>query len=175
MHDADLERSQFVERLTAAQQPLFAYISTMLGGSSHVQDVLQDTNLDLWAKADEYDPDQPFLRWAYRFAYYRILVHRKAQVTTKLVFTEEVLSAVDKRFRDQDEAQNERLQALGECLERLSTQQRKLLRMKYEERMSLKSMGRQLNTTEDQLASRFYRIRQGLLRCIRFRIGEAMG
>ncbi|MDC0936340.1 sigma-70 family RNA polymerase sigma factor [Pirellulales bacterium] len=173
MDDANLEQSVFVERLTEAQQPLFAYIATMLGGDSHLHDVLQDTNLDLWAKSKEYDPKQPFLRWAFRFAYLRVLVYRNAQARSKLLFSDEVLQAVEADYRQRTEKHSDRLVALEECLGRLSEAQRDLVRLKYEEQKSLKAIASVRRTTGEQLAARLYRIRHRLQRCIEFRLREA--
>jgi RNA polymerase sigma-70 factor (ECF subfamily) len=58
----------FVELLTAHQRKLYAYIFVMLLGNSAAADVLQETNLDLWAKMGEYDFERPFLPWAFGFA-----------------------------------------------------------------------------------------------------------
>ena len=50
----------------------------MLLGDSAAVDVLQDTNLDLWAHIDDFDFARPFLPWAYTFAFHRVLAFRKA-------------------------------------------------------------------------------------------------
>jgi len=55
-HEA--QRRRFVELLTGSHRQLDAYINTLLSGDSAVVDVLQDTNVDVWAKADEFEPDR---------------------------------------------------------------------------------------------------------------------
>ncbi|NBQ54908.1 MAG: RNA polymerase subunit sigma-70, partial [Proteobacteria bacterium] len=59
---------EFVHQLTACQSALYAFIVSLLGGVNDASDVLQETNMKLCRKCAEYDPQQPFLRWAYAFA-----------------------------------------------------------------------------------------------------------
>ena len=76
---SDRERAtQFVNWLTSHQRDLYTYINTMLLGDSAAVDVLQDTNLDLWAHVDDFDFNRPFLPWAYTFAFHRVLAFRKS-------------------------------------------------------------------------------------------------
>ncbi len=59
---------EFVKLLTAHQRDLYTYINTLLAGDFATADVLQDTNLDLWRRLEEFDFNRPFLPWAYGFA-----------------------------------------------------------------------------------------------------------
>ena len=66
-----------MQLLTGTQSRLYAYICSLIGGAAGARDVLQETNLVLWDKAQEYDPARPFLPWAYRIAYLQVLAYRK--------------------------------------------------------------------------------------------------
>ena len=70
---------EFVKLLTAHQRDLYAYINTLLVGDIATSDVLQDTNLDLWKRLDNYDFNRAFLPWAYGFAHQRVLAYRKTR------------------------------------------------------------------------------------------------
>ena len=48
---------QFVQQLAEHQSRLFGYVYSMLGDHSRAADVLQETNLVLWRKNAEFDPD----------------------------------------------------------------------------------------------------------------------
>lgn len=45
------QTTMFVEMLTSHQATMYAYICMLLMGDPGEADVLQDTNLDLWARA----------------------------------------------------------------------------------------------------------------------------
>ena len=81
----------FVDLLTSSQRSLFAYINTLVVGNSSAPDILQDTNLELWARRLDYDWSRPFLPWAYGFAYQLVLAYRKKQSRSKLVFSDEIV------------------------------------------------------------------------------------
>jgi RNA polymerase sigma-70 factor (ECF subfamily) len=162
----ELSQASFVERLTACQQPLFSYINALLAGDANGRDVLQETNIELWLKADQYDPEKPFLPWAYRFAYYRVLNYRKSQGASKVVFSDEVLRAVDEAHRATPETGDERLPALAICLTKLQPSQRDLIRLRYEEGCPPSEIARLMGATEDQVGGRLYRVRRLLHECI---------
>ena len=168
------KQASFVERLTASQQPLYAYINTLLCGDSHVRDVLQETNVELWLKADQYDPEKPFLPWAYRFAYFRVLTHRKSQGNSKLVFSDDLLQVVDESYRAAPENSDERLAALSTCLDKLKPSQRDLIRLKYEEGRPAAEIAHRVGASETQIGGRLYRVRRLLSECIERRARQAV-
>ena len=66
-----------VRLLTGHQEELFRYIFGLLPHEEDAKDVLQETSVSLYRKSAEYDPDKPFLAWAYRFAYLEVLKQRE--------------------------------------------------------------------------------------------------
>src|SRR5450432_3249004 len=118
------ERStQFMKLLTSYQPQIYAYIATAMFGDSDVADVLQDTNLNLWAQADRYDFDRPFLPWAFGFARQRVMAYRKTCKRSRLVFGEDTLDLLSGQCLKVSDTIDDRLRALQICLKRLSTAQ----------------------------------------------------
>src|SRR4051812_35307759 len=68
-----------VRQITGCQSAPDAYVGSVIGSSAEAADVLQETNVALWEKADEYDTARPFLPWAYQFAWFEVLAYRKRQ------------------------------------------------------------------------------------------------
>jgi RNA polymerase sigma-70 factor (ECF subfamily) len=167
-------QATFVEHLTASQQPLYSYINTLLCGDANVRDILQETNVELWLKADQYDTEKPFLPWAYRFAYYRVLTYRKSLSASKVVFSDEMLRQVDEAFRALPEEADERLAALSTCLQKLRPSQRDLIRLRYEEGQPAAEIAKRVNATETQIGGRLYRLRRLLSECIERRVRQAV-
>src|SRR5215471_11470132 len=66
-----------VRLLSRHQDALFRYIFALLPHEEDARDVLQETSVALYRKFPEYDPDKPFLAWAYRFAYLEVLKQRE--------------------------------------------------------------------------------------------------
>ncbi len=75
---------EFVQHLTASQSALYAFVVALIGRTDEANDVLQETNMKLCKRADKYDPQQPFLRWAYVFARFEVMAWRKRQQRSRL-------------------------------------------------------------------------------------------
>jgi RNA polymerase sigma-70 factor (ECF subfamily) len=155
----------FVQQLTGCQSRLYAYVCTLLGGSADAGDVLQETNLVLWSKADEYDPQRPFLPWAYRFAYLQVLAHRKRRHNSRLVLDDRLLEQVAQEYHRQDEAEDQRA-ALDGCVGKLPPEQRELLARRYTDNESVLALADRLGQTPNVVSASLYRIRKTLLRCL---------
>jgi RNA polymerase sigma-70 factor, ECF subfamily len=158
--------TQFVDLLTSHQRDLYTFINTMLLGDSAAADVLQDTNLDLWAHIDDFDFARPFLPWAYTFAFHRVLAFRKANSRSRLIFNEEILELISAAFIRDDTTADVRLVALHACLEKLDDKQQQLIRERYIERTPVKTLATRCGGTVNQLSARLYRIRKILGKCI---------
>ena len=76
-------------QITASQRPLFAYIRTLIGPGSDVDDVLQEVNLILWRKRDEFDGRGRFLTWACHIAYLQVLAHCKKRRRESILYRDE--------------------------------------------------------------------------------------
>ena len=84
----DRETDEFVTLLTQAQQTLYACILSLLPDRVAANDVLQETNLTLWHKAEDFEPGTNFLAWATRIARYHVLNYRRKRQRDRLVFDE---------------------------------------------------------------------------------------
>jgi RNA polymerase sigma-70 factor (ECF subfamily) len=158
--------TQFVELLTAHQRKLYAYICTLMFGDSAAIDVLQDTNLDLWARVGDFDFERPFLPWAFGFARNRVSAFRRTQARSRLVFSDEVLDAIDQDCANIASTADVRLVALQKCLEKLNCKQTQLVRDRYLAKTTVKEMAMQLGTTAANVASQLFRARKALAKCI---------
>jgi RNA polymerase sigma-70 factor (ECF subfamily) len=164
--DVDDRQTRFVELLTSHQRELYSYINTMLVGDSAAADILQDTNLDLWAHVEEFDFNRPFLPWAYTFAYHRVLAFRKSNGRSRLVFSDDIVELISEAYvRDKPNA-DQRLAALQHCLERLTADHRQLIRDRYSDRTSVKLLAARAGISANQISARLYRIRKILASCI---------
>lgn len=170
MNDSHEKATRFVELLTANQRRLYAYISMLMLGDPAAADVLQDTNLDLWASMPHYDPERPFLAWAFGFARKRILSFRRSQARSRLVFSDELLVHIGHVFMPHIEDADAKFVALQFCLQQLAPQQAELVRVRYRESTPLKTLAERMGDTEHNVASRLHRIRKFLARCIKSRL-----
>jgi RNA polymerase sigma-70 factor (ECF subfamily) len=157
---------KFVQLLTAHQRDLYAYVNTLLVGDIAAVDVLQDTNLDLWKRMDDFDFNRPFLPWAYGFAYQRVLAFRKTRSRSRILFSDEIVKVISDSYLADSISADVRLAALQKCLQKLNAKQSGLIRERYVGKVSVKMLAMRLGSTANQISARLYRIRRTLAKCI---------
>lgn len=158
---------QFVMWITGAQRPLYAYIRTLLGPSADVEDVLQEVNLVLWRKAQEYDGRGQFLTWACHVAYLQVLAHLKRCRRDKHVyFDEAVLADLAVPLAHQVESLEERAEALRHCLQQLAPEHRRMITARYADGGSVQKIAQELGRPAGSVRVALHRIRGALLACM---------
>lgn len=156
----------FVQRLTAAQSALYAFIAGLLGGVEHANDVLQETNLKLCRRARDYDDSQPFLRWAYAFARFEVMAWRKRQTRSRLVLDDDLVACVAQDFEDDVDVAERQLVALEHCSEKLPAIQRELVTARYRDGEPVQVIALRLARPENVVSALLYRIRKALADCM---------
>jgi RNA polymerase sigma-70 factor, ECF subfamily len=156
----------FVLQLTQSQERLFRYIFSLVPHETDARDILQETNVALYRKADQYDPERPFIAWAYRFAYLQVQKHREKSQRNPLLFSEDVMDLLATE-RERHEPQLEaRLQWLDRCLEKLSAKDIQLVTARYAQRESAESMMERFEMSRRTLFRNLELLRTRLHQCV---------
>ncbi len=137
---------EFVLELTQAQQRLLSYIYRRVANREQAQEVLQQTNLVLCRKANEFEPDTNFNAWAVTVAHYQILCHRANVTRERLVFSDEVFAVVDDRD-EESLIHEEYRRILRFCYGKISQVNQELMKLRYQEGLSFSKWP--MNLTKD--------------------------
>jgi RNA polymerase sigma-70 factor, ECF subfamily len=168
----DLVSSEaFVELLTMEQQGLFAYIMMQVPNIADANDVLQETNLVLWRKQEEFRVGAPFGPWARSIAHYQVLAFSKRRSRDRLRFGEPLLTQLAQESMVY-EARSINLEqtALGQCTEELELLKQKLLQMRYSDSLSIVEIAAKTGQSSGAVSDALYRIRIQLAKCIENRL-----
>ena len=163
---------QFVRQLSDHQSRLYAYVFTILGDPDPVADVLQDTNVTLWRKANEFIDGTDFGSWAKRVAYFEVLAYRERRSRDRHVFDNELLREVADEAAQQTDAMGADLFALQRCMERLSQVDRALVEARYAPAGSVRKLAEQRGKSPNAISLALYRIRNELADCIEESLGR---
>ena len=161
---------EFIRLLAAHSQSLYRYIFTLLPDPDQAQDVYQDSVMTLWEKFADYRPDEPFLPWAYRFAHFKVLAHRKKNRRQPALLDSDVLEILAEEQVREDERLEAQLRLLPDCLERLTQKERRLVEMRYNGRVTVAQIAAETGRLADTLYRVLHRVRQKLLHCIERRL-----
>jgi hypothetical protein len=83
--------AKFIADITSAQRHLHAFVSSVVWNIADADEVVQETNLALWQKAADYDPDRPFLPWAMAFAQMQLKAWLKRRQRVPIVFDDALI------------------------------------------------------------------------------------
>ena len=153
--------------LTDAQRVLHAFILSQVADLAAADDVLQETNLVLWDKRDDYTPGTDFRAWAFRIARYQVMAYRKQQTRDRLVFSDDLISQLANDADSRAAGHNERRNALAGCVSKLRDDDREMLKLKYAESMSGREIAEATGRSTDAVYQLLHRIRETLMECIR--------
>ncbi len=158
--------AEFISDVTRSQRVLHAFILSMVRDAADADDVLQETNIVLWRKAAEFDPQREFLPWAMRVAQFQALAHLKKNRRGRAAFDDELLALVaDEAVAECGEADARRV-ALAGCLQKLPPEHRALIARRYEPGGSVNEMAAERGSTPKALSEMLRRIRHSLMLCI---------
>jgi RNA polymerase sigma-70 factor, ECF subfamily len=160
---------EFVRRFVRCQQDLYAYILTLVPNIADAQDVLQETALALWSKADEYRVGEPFMPWAARFAWFQVRKFRMYQARRQrhvIALSDEAIAALAADRAEFEGAASERAPILQQCVEKLADDDRALLGERYDLQVSIREVAQRRGVEPGHLYKRLRNIRQALLDCI---------
>jgi len=165
--DATPSEEPFHQRLTGAQSSLYAFICSLLGGGANAGDVLQETNLMLWEKAEQFDRSRDFLPWAFQFAHMQVLAHRKRQKRDRLLFDDDLVQTLATEFAEKNMANfDARRDSLDQCIQKLPDAHRNLVRQFYEQGRTIAQVSDACGKSVAAVTATLYRIRKSLLQCI---------
>ena len=163
---------QFVRQLSDHQSRLYAYVLAILGDPDAVADVLQDTNVTLWRKANEFVEGTDFGAWARRVAYFEVLAYRERRSRERHVFDNELLREVADEAAQQTDAMDAELVTLQRCMERLSQLDRALVQARYAPGGSVKKLAQLRGKSPNAISLALHRIRNELADCIDRVVGK---
>lgn len=155
-----------VELITKSQGSLYAYITSLLFRSQEVQDVLQETNMVLWQKRVEAPKDDEFMAWARRVAFYQVLAYRKKKGRDRHFFSESLLSKLAESAGEGLTVNETKVEALGDCLQKLPANSFQLLQRRYYSSQSVMEIAEQMQKSVSAISQSLYRIRKRLLDCV---------
>jgi RNA polymerase sigma-70 factor, ECF subfamily len=162
----DANQDEFAALYARAHVDLLRYVLTLLPDRHQAEDVVQDTARLLWRKFDEYDPAQPFLPWARKFAYFEVLKFRRSRALREKYFSDELLERLAEEHAAEEGQLVRGREALEGCLQKLDEVSRQLLKDRYGDEIPLEELARRQGKSVNALYVVMHRIRQRLLECV---------
>lgn len=156
----------FFQLFMASQRNLYAYILASVHNYNDANDLLQETAIVMWRKFDEFDRETNFVAWGVAIARNLIKSYFNSRQYSHLQFDAELMEVIEERTLSQMKQDDRRMEALKVCYEKLSESNRQLIRLRYTEGKTIKSIAVQLGKPIQGMYKTISRLQDSLLRCI---------
>ena len=169
-----VDDNEIISFLMKHRKALFAYIYAILHDHHLAEDVFQEVSVVLvqkWNKSIEIKSLWPFAR---EIARRKALGMLRKQKRGKLVFSDQALDAIDAGF-DLIQPQVElRKQRLLECIELLPSNWRRIVKLRYWKKMSVKLLSVKIGQSANVVSVTMNRIRARLADCVNLKVEECL-
>lgn len=158
---------EFVCQLTGLQLDLRTFIAHLTPFYDAQGDILQEVNLLVWKKRDQFKPGSNFRAWVYTFARNVTMKYQKrARRENELMFSAETIDALAEDFIAASPVFDERLHALRHCLKKVPDREKRLLLNRYAQYGSVAREAKTSTKSDAALRGILFRLRVALRRCV---------
>ncbi|MGF1582041.1 MAG: sigma-70 family RNA polymerase sigma factor [Gemmataceae bacterium] len=160
------DKSIIVQEIARHQTRLRALVRCLLVRASDVDDLVQEINVVLRNKADDFEPGTDFWAWASQIARFQALNQIRKYERERLVFDVEIIERLAEVAQTRLGNLDQRREALQECLNQLPPAQRQLIDLRYASSQTIESIASSISRPAGSVRQILYRIRLALLSCI---------
>ncbi|GAA4447535.1 sigma-70 family RNA polymerase sigma factor [Novipirellula rosea] len=164
--------TEVVALIAQHQSRLRGFVRCLLVHDKDVDDLLQEVNVVLWQKADQFEIGTDFWAWASQVARFKVMNQVRKYSRDRLVFDESFMTELADLATERSSGFEDQQSALRHCMKQLPGPQRALIEMRYSSERSIGSIADELGRPEGSIRQTLYRIRGLLLQCIELHMPE---
>ena len=157
----------FVQLITQYQQRVHLFILSLVPNRTDAEEILQETNLVLWRKFDDFRPGSDFRAWAFQVAYNKVKSFQERHGRDRLRFGECVMDRLATIAASTPEGVPASLEILQLCKGQLNSQDHDLIERRYEPGATTASVAAEVGRSTAAVYKAVVRIRRALYECIR--------
>ena len=129
------------------------------------EDLTQETALLMWDKFEDFQLGTSFVSWGVKIAHYKVLNYYKSKKSMKL-FDDELLEHISDCYQRKINEVEGRLEALEHCINKLNSEDKKLINHYYEQGMKITQIKEVMGRSVHVLYRAMSRIHDSLFCCI---------
>jgi RNA polymerase sigma-70 factor (ECF subfamily) len=157
----------FVGLLTDHQPALRAFVRFLMAGSDEAADVIQEVNILLWEKRNQFKLGTNFRAWAFTIARFKVLGYRRQQRKDgALLFDPDLVERLADEWQADPDQHSRKLLMLEHCLEKLSDFDLSVVRARYGGHGAIEGLAQKTGRTANSLSLKLSRLRAALKQCV---------
>jgi RNA polymerase sigma-70 factor (ECF subfamily) len=102
-----------------------------------------------------------------KVAYFQVMAHRQKLTRDRLVFDDDFLQEIAEDAEQLCERQEEKQRLLSDCIEKLNERYQELIRRRYTEGATVKSIAARSGQSENSIKQALFRARAVLIECVK--------
>jgi len=156
----------FDSELSKAQGRLFAFIFSAVLNKEDAKDVLQEVNLVLCRKQDQFDPSLgQFIHWAFAICRYQIMAFKTKKGRSRLVLSNELTESILDEQENLLEEFDIHKKALDICYTQLPSHMTEISKLWFKEEKSMKQISESVGRSVGAISATIHRLRLHLIKC----------
>lgn len=167
------DRGAFASLVERHQNTVYGYLRARLQQPSDAEDLTQEVFLRCYAARARFDSSHQIGPWLNGIARNLLREHARKSKRRKEVAWTELCLEVEDQGRAACEAETEMISRLSGCLDSLGASAREAIKLRYEAKLRLAEIGKQLARSEGAAKLLMFRARQALKYCLERRGGRA--
>ncbi|MDD7986375.1 sigma-70 family RNA polymerase sigma factor [Lentisphaera marina] len=162
------DNTEFIRQFAPAQHHLHMYIRSLVPNFSDADDLLQEVAATAWTKFESFDPQKAeFKSWLFGIARNKALHSKRRFLRTQNLLNEvQMINAEQFFLNDSSINSDERQDALSECINNLSDEQKKLLLGRYRDKKKSYELADLFKRSAEQVRIQLFRLRKVLKVCV---------
>jgi RNA polymerase sigma-70 factor (ECF subfamily) len=170
-----VDRDEIVKQLFSQRSELIGYAWGIVRDDHLADDLFQEVCLIALRKADEIMDNQHLRGWLRQSLRYEALKAIRKDRNSPVVLGEQVLIAMDSAWdAEMVAAQQERNEHLADCMQKLTPNARRLVRLRYHEGISGRELADRVGRSVNAVYVGLTRAHRALEACIRRKEHEAL-
>lgn len=159
---------EFVRLYSRWTNSIYSFIHVLVPVHADAEDIFQETSKTLWEKFRDFrsDSDEGFRAWALRIAQIEVLRYRQRRGRRQKLFSGQLQAALDETALAAVESADLRLEFLGDCYQKLSEEDRRLIDARYQIRASVSAIAAESERSVHSVYRSLRRIHQALFDCV---------
>ena len=157
-----------LKELMANRNKLWAMAYSITRDFHMTEDILQETSIAVIQNAEKFHNDKPFLPWAIGITRNQALKAINKAGKHPYVMSNDIIEKIENQLAaETNESTDIRFPALKKCLLELSEENRRIMKMKYIDKLSAEKIAEHVKRTETATFSLLQRLRVSLAKCIK--------
>jgi RNA polymerase sigma-70 factor (ECF subfamily) len=164
-------RAEFAELLRLHQSRLLAFLHSLVRDLDDAEDLFQQTTVILWKKFADYDRQRSFFSWAAGVARFEAANFLRSRSRQRLYFSDELNLLLIEAHQELPTDEDDRREALAQCIEKLRQRDRQLLDECYQGD-EVHEVAARHGRSPQSVYNSLRRIRRSLFECVQRNLAQ---